>query len=115
MLIVPPTEGSDAGGVGAVCISNDWDEDVEDESGVFPVDMMACPAAADVAIKGDEDEFEESDERCLLLISSSQQIGYIDRSGSSSGLPADRIRFPLTFCRVILRLRNFLPRRNFSW
>ena len=96
-------------GVGAVCITiDDWDDDVDNESDAPPIDTIARPPVPAVAIKdGDDDEDEDSDEGCLVLISSSRQTGYIDNSGSSSGLPADRILLPLTFCRVILRLRNF--------
>ena len=98
------------------CISGGCEEGVEDGSGVFPVVTIVRPTIPDAAIEeDDEDELEGSDKGCLLLLSSSRQIGYIDKSGSSSGFPADRILFPLTFCRVILRLRNFLPRRNNSW
>ena len=105
-LITPPTGGSDAEVAARTIVV--CDEDVDD-------DTKTPPAAPDVVSTEEAGGFEDSAKGCLMLLSSSRQIGYNDRSGSSSGFPADRIRFPLTFCRVIRLLRNFLPRRNFSW
>jgi len=128
LLPIPPVADGPVvlgGGTACTTMGDCWEDGADDKTAVDPVGATMPPTDPGVATCARDCGKVEDDDTDAIAASirsfcwsfqfSPRQIGYRDRSGSSSGLPADRIRFPFTFCLVILRVKKFLPRKNFSW